>query len=230
MTRQVQFGNSKILYKVKRTDRKKTSQIIVDRKGVQVVVPRGKTLKEIQDLIQSNSKWIYQKQLEKSSNTLHKLEQKQLRLLYRGKYYKVKIRTGTKASITLRNGKFQLRLVRNTPSEIRNLYQNWLRTQALKIIPKQLNLIFKGMGMSPNGLHVKTLKERWGSLSKDGSININVNLLKAPNKILDYIIIHELCHLRIPNHSVRYWSLVHKLVPDYESCKKWLERHEANLL
>ncbi|MGA8912038.1 MAG: M48 family metallopeptidase [Nitrososphaeraceae archaeon] len=70
---------------------------------------------------------------------------------------------------------------------------------------------------------IKNLKNRWGSMTKEGSLNLNVNLLKAPGDIVDYIILHELCHLKIKEHSHHYWDLVHKHMPDYHEKIGWLK-------
>jgi len=77
---------------------------------------------------------------------------------------------------------------------------------------------------------VKPLKTRWGSATKKGVVNLNLHLLKAPKDVIDYIIIHELCHLQIKNHSFRFWNLVRKFMPDYEEKKEWLEKNLKNIL
>lgn len=99
-----------------------------------------------------------------------------------------------------------------------------------KALKKKLSLIIKELGVFGSAIVFHPFRLRRPGLSKDGSVNISMNLIKAPTKILDYIIIHELCHIRIPNHSPRYWDLVYRLMPDYEESKKWLEHHEAKLL
>src|SRR5437867_3747101 len=136
VAREIQFGNTKIMYRVKRTTRKKTSEIIIDKNGVRIIVPKEKLDKEIRDLVELNSKWIYKKQLEKLVRIKTKHQQKQASLLYRGKYYSVNIKKALKNSITLKNGKFQIGLTDST-TKIDELYRNWLRDHASKIIEKQ---------------------------------------------------------------------------------------------
>ncbi len=77
---------------------------------------------------------------------------------------------------------------------------------------------------------IKSLKKRWGSLTKDGIININVNLLKAPEDVIDYIILHELCHLKIKEHSHHYWDLVRTYMPNYQEKVEWLRVNGEILL
>lgn len=73
-------------------------------------------------------------------------------------------------------------------------------------------------------------KNRWGSLTKDGVIHLNVNLMKAPQSVIDYIILHELCHLRIREHSHHYWDLVHRFMPNYQDKIEWLKMNGYDLL
>lgn len=82
----------------------------------------------------------------------------------------------------------------------------------------------------PQKIVFKKLRARWGSATKDNTINLNVDLLKAPKGVIDYIIINELCHLVIKEHSYHYWNLVRKFMPDYEHRKRWLEEHSDILL
>ena len=74
------------------------------------------------------------------------------------------------------------------------------------------------------------LKNRWGSLAKNKTINLNQNLLKAPEEVIDYIIIHELCHFKIKGHSHKFWDYLHKFVPDYEDHINWHAINGSNML
>ena len=69
-----------------------------------------------------------------------------------------------------------------------------------------------------------------GSLTKSGVINLNLNLIKAPEDIIDYIILHELCHLKIKEHSHHYWDLVHRFMPNYKDKIEWLEVNGCKLI
>jgi hypothetical protein len=77
---------------------------------------------------------------------------------------------------------------------------------------------------------VKNLRNRWGSLAKGGIINLNVNLIKAPEDVMDYIVLHELCHLIIKEHFHHYWDMVHRFMADYHDKIEWLKVNGRNLL
>jgi hypothetical protein len=81
----------------------------------------------------------------------------------------------------------------------------------------------KKVGVKVERITIKHLKNRWGSMTKQGSINLNVNLLKAPEDVIDYIILHELCHLKIKEHTHHYWDHVRRYMPNYQKKIEWLK-------
>jgi predicted metal-dependent hydrolase len=82
----------------------------------------------------------------------------------------------------------------------------------------------------PNNYTIKNLKNRWGSLTTKGTIVLNINLIKTPERIIDYIIIHELCHLIIKGHSHKFWSILHKYIPAYQDKIDWLNTNSERLV
>ena len=88
----------------------------------------------------------------------------------------------------------------------------------------------KKLGVKVEAIVIKRLKNRWGSMTKEGSINLNVNLLKAPEDVIDYIILHELCHLKIKEHSHHFWDFLRKFMPNYQDKRDWLNRNGNNLV
>jgi predicted metal-dependent hydrolase len=88
----------------------------------------------------------------------------------------------------------------------------------------------KKLGVRAKGVAIKNLRNRWGSLTKSGAINLNLNLVKAPEDIIDYIILHELCHLKIKEHSHNYWDLVYRFTANYQDKIEWLKANGDNLM
>jgi predicted metal-dependent hydrolase len=103
------------------------------------------------------------------------------------------------------------------------LYENWILKAAKNIFKEKVSEYSKIIMANPCEVIDKNLKNRWGSATEKGIINLNVNLIKAPENIIDYIIIHERCHFIIKEHSHRFWSLLKKYVADYKSKIEWLE-------
>lgn len=174
----IRYGNSVISYTVVKTKRRKTSEIIVNKNGIEIRTPLTKKDSEIKQLVDDKKQWIFKKKLEFSD-------------------------------------KRKIKLVK-TKSVSEKYLQNKTWKLALKI------------GVKPSKVVIKKLKGRWGSSTKDGIINLNVVLTSSPRKIQDYVIIHELCHIQIREHSRLYWNLVRRFMPEYKECVKWLDRHTEN--
>jgi len=132
-------------------------------------------------------------------------------------------------SFSLKNGKFVARLNKISKSKIRKLYFEWSKKKAFPLLEKSIKKYSKKIGVNYSKILVKNQKNRWGSVSKKGTLNFNQNLIRAPSKIVDYIVAHEVCHLKIPNHSTSYWRLLSSVMPDYKEKKEWL-RINNNLL
>jgi len=177
----VKFGKSTIQYSIVKSKRRKTSEIQVDEKGVEIRTPLKKTNTQIKQLVERRKNWIFKKQLE-----------------FRGR-------------------KKQRKMLYKTP-----LKETYLEKRAQKLASK--------IGIKPSKIVVKPLKNRWGSATEKGVVTLNSHLLKAPKEVIDYIIIHELCHLKIKNHSFRFWNLVRKFMPNYMEKKEWLEKNSKLIL
>jgi hypothetical protein len=103
-----------------------------------------------------------------------------------------------------------------------NIFDAWLFEQARAYIPGRVKILADRNNFNYNSVRVKKLKSRWGSCSSKGNLSFNYKLLYFKSKIIDYVIIHELCHLKEMNHSKRFWSLVESLFPDYKEWKMQL--------
>lgn len=113
-------------------------------------------------------------------------------------------------------GRLQLRADGDEPAARRSL-QHWLQHQARTILPPWLARIGESLGLQHSGVTIRAQKTRWGSCSSRGNINLNRNLLFLPAELVEYLLIHELCHLRHANHSRDYWQLVAQCLPDYRA-------------
>jgi predicted metal-dependent hydrolase len=95
---------------------------------------------------------------------------------------------------------------------------------------KQVSSYAEKVGITPSKVNIKKMRTRWGSASKNNVINLNEHLLKAPKSAIDYVILHEICHLKIRNHSHRFWELVRKFMPNYEENRRWLEVNSTRIV
>jgi len=226
MNGKIKYGKSIIQYTVLKSKRKKTSEIQVNEKGVELHVPISKTKLQIKDIMERKKHWIYKKQLEFKSE---KKDQK--RNIYKtfiphlGKNCLLEINTEQKKkSIKFTNLKFTINLTgkRFLKKEVKKIHDKWLTIKATKYLEARTIKLSTKIDLKPSKIIVKSLKGKWGSALR-GTIILNSNLMKCPKDTIDYIIIHELCHLKIQDHSHRYWNLVRKHYPKYEKKVKELE-------
>jgi hypothetical protein len=105
----------------------------------------------------------------------------------------------------------------------------WLRREARHDLDERIALRSLEMGLKPTRVTVRDQRSRWGSASRKGTLSFSWRLVMAPPEILDYVVVHELAHLRWAGHGVRFWSLVRRFAPAAEHNRRWLRQNEARL-
>ena len=105
-----------------------------------------------------------------------------------------------------------------------------LAKQASMVLPERVNCWAGRLGVTYNRISIRSQHTRWGSCSTKGNLNFNCLLVLTPPEVLDYVVIHELCHRLEMNHSARFWTLVENCCPDYRSCRRWLKENGAALI
>ena len=105
-----------------------------------------------------------------------------------------------------------------------------LAEEALKVIPARVEYFAKVIGVTYGKITIRNQKTRWGSCSSKGNLNFNCLLMLAPPEVLDYVVVHELCHRKQMNHSKAFWSEVEKVLPDYKEARKWLKEEGSQMI
>ena len=213
---------------------------MVDQDEIILRAPFDKSSTDIEKILLDKIKWISTKQKEFNQRTLEIIKptyENKSTLPYLGINYELSIdminRIENNNALRLEDNKFIVYTQEKVSGQrdiIKKLYTEWLTSAATKIFKDKIDKHSKIIGVSPNGIVIKNLRNRWGSLSADGSINLNINLMKATEEIIDYIIIHELCHFKIKGHSYQFWDNLKQFVPDYPQKVKWLETNSNSLL
>ena len=123
------------------------------------------------------------------------------------------------ASIKAQNEQYEnLKQKRLTKEDIEELAD-----QALKIIPERVEHFAKQMGVDYGRITIRNQRTRWGSCSSSGNLNFNCLLMLTPSDVIDYVVVHELCHIKEMNHSESFWNEVEKVLPGYKEAIKWLK-------
>ena len=105
-----------------------------------------------------------------------------------------------------------------------------LAEEALEVIPARVEYFAKVIGVTYGKITIRNQKTRWGSCSSKGNLNFNCLLMLAPPEVLDYVVVHELCHRKQMNHSKAFWSEVEKVLPDYKEARKWLKEEGSQMI
>ena len=152
-----------------------------------------------------------------------------------GQNFRLKVQEGHRVGVQLSEG-YLLTTVR--PSEvgeqrkqrIQQYLKSWYRSRADERLQEKVERYSKHIGVSPKGLRVREFKSKWVSFDSRGTLAFNLNLIKAPHPIVDYVVIHELCHMIQPNHSKNFWKEVEKYDASYKEHRAWLKKHASELI
>jgi len=233
MIQQIKYGNSRIVYSIKKSKRRKTSEIHVDKKSVEIIVPETKSLSEIKKMVEGKRNWILQRQSQLRQEKPGPTYQNNTTVPYLGKNYKLVIKLEQKSDgISKKNSRFVISLRSKRPSKKKTklLYESWILENSQSILHKAMVRYSRKVGVKPKKIQMKKLRSKWGSLSNDNTININLHLLKADQKIVDYIILHEICHLKIKQHSHHFWSFIEQFDSTYRDKVEWLNNNGKSIL
>ena len=105
-----------------------------------------------------------------------------------------------------------------------------LAQKALTVIPEQVRHFAPMVGVTYGRITIRNQRSRWGSCSGKGNLNFNCLLMLTPDHVIDYVVVHELCHRLEMNHSPAFWAHVERILPDYRTSREWLKEHEKELI
>lgn len=227
---QLKIGKRVINYEMKPHNKAKNIKIRIVKGQVKVSFPKGLDKKRVKEFVESQKEWVL--------NTLEKY-QKQIPVKsyqegeehpFRGENYLLRIRAceGTSVTLKLLFDSILISLPKymeepNRSFWVKEILANWYRDEAKKVFKVKLDYYAGLMGCKYNQFRVKNQSTRWGSCSNKGNINLNWRAIMAPDEVIDYLIVHELAHLKYMNHSQDFWNYVARFIPGFESQRKWLK-------
>ena len=226
-------GNG-FIAEVIRTNRRKTADIRVEEGAVSVIVPVSTSLEKIDQLLSSKRMWIKEKMA--LQRDMAPASSKQFvsgeAFPYLGRNYRLKVETGPFAPVKLLQGHLVVQTPEGSqqPHMIRNALVRWYKRQASLKIREKVKRYAPIVGVEPAGVAIKTFKSRWGSCTTKGELEFNWRIMLAPNRMVDYVVIHELCHLIHHDHSPEFWREVMRVMQDYQVCREWLRWNSEGLV
>lgn len=227
----IEYGRNEIIYHVLYADRK-TLEIAVQPDGrVTVKAPKGTTPVTVQKRVMKRARWIrkqidYFRQFEPRTPPRRYIGGETH--LFLGRQYRLKIKKGHNEEVKLKGAHFYVKTPRlNDKQKVKSLLTAWYQEHARAIISRRLEHCYeaaKRLNVPFPTARLKKMVKRWGSCSKSGDILLNTELIKAPLYCIDYVIMHELCHLKEHTHNNGYYKLLSKYLPDWEKRKERLEQ------
>jgi len=214
-----------------RKRRKTLSLRIKEDGGVVLSVPYHTPKGEIEKFIKEKKSWVIKKVTEKDRSI--KETQKAFipgeKFLYLGESYPLEIRESDhrEPSLKLSFGKFILG--QDHIEEARDLFVRWYKGEAKETIARRVDYYSHRMHLSPKGIRITSAQSRWGSCSRDNRLSFSWRMIMAPLNVIDYILIHELAHIKEKNHSGRFWNYMESFLPDYRKHRLWLKENGPRL-
>lgn len=220
-------------YSVIRTERRTMAIRIDPQRGVVVRVPKKAKDREIQQLLEKKISWI-SKHLSLARQRASEIPRHNFMagdiFLYRGEEYSLVFEVTKKTHIEIAGHYIIVGLRQDiTKDRIPEIIRRWYIAKAREFFNERVAVYSPNIGIEPSRIFVRGQSKRWGSCSSRGNLNLNWKLVMAPPVILDYVVVHELCHLWHPNHGPEFWRLVGDIMPDYARHREWLKRNGHTL-
>ncbi|MFA9377692.1 MAG: M48 family metallopeptidase [Lachnotalea sp.] len=231
----LEYELSTIKYRIIKSNRKTTTISILPTKEVIVKAPIYLSDKEIKNMVKQKAKWIISKLGEIPEDFISKQERKYQdgeRFLYRGKEYKLKIIEDSKIEniqVQLKQNEIVILMNKIKIQVIPSLLELWYKEKARELVYERIKYYSPFINRKIQNVRIKNQKKRWGSCSSLGNLNFNWRIIMMPDDMFDYIIVHEMCHLKHLNHSKDYWNCVGEILPDYKEREKWIKKNGMNI-
>lgn len=224
-----------ITYDVIRS-RRSTADIIIERDGSVVVrAPEWADDEQVASIVESKHYWIYQGLAEwRDLNATRVLREYKNGegFLYLGRAYRLLLVSDQEDALQMRNGRFTLRRDLVEHGEIaaaKTAFQDFYVAKGLERLRRRVGYFAPKVGVEPTGVEVKELGLRWASCSPGGKLSFHWKCMMAPQTIIDYVVVHELCHFHHRDHTDAFWNEVDKVMPDFRERKEWLRKNGAGL-
>ncbi|MGB9835359.1 MAG: M48 family metallopeptidase [Candidatus Saccharicenans sp.] len=215
--------------KIIRSQRRTVSLEITDEGELLVRAPEKMSRAELETVLERHRRWITRKMalVQQRINVVSRNYQPGEKFLYLGQKYPLRLKEGQGIRAGFDGQTFWL--TEKARFGARMLFEKLYRKMAREYLSKRLDLLSRKHGLGYKKFRLSSARRRWGSCSARGTISLNWRLIMAPPEIVDYVILHELAHLKVRSHSPAFWSLLSRYIPDYQIKRKWLKENGFRL-
>lgn len=229
-------------YQIRRSQRASRARIVVKPGQVEVVAPQEIPEGWLHKFVLAKQHWITQalRKMAVSQPTQNSFAPLSFAdgatIIYQGKQHPISVKTTSLKRVKIEyNNAYTIHLPpdidpQNNHDVIKNAFIKWLRKRAKTEVEQLVAKHAPQRKLVPRSITIKTQKSRWGSCGINNDININWLLMMAPADVLEYVVVHELCHIKVKNHSSQFWALVAEHLPDYKNRRLWLKREGRSLM
>ena len=225
-----------IEYQLLPQHKRKTTDITIERDGsVTVRSPLRLTPEQIDAVVESKRLWIYRNLAEWQELNASRVVREWVNgetFLYLGRAYRLALVAEQSYSLRLKAGRFYLdrrTIEREGKAGAQKAFKAYFIAKGQQKFSERVDYFAPKVGVRVTGIKIKDLGYRWGSCGTKGVLNFHWACMMAPLKVVDYVVVHELCHLHHRNHSNAFWNEVDKVMPDYAERKEWLRKNGASL-
>ena len=214
------------MYNIKKTNRKKTISFIVKEGYVLVICPKQTSDSYIKKILKIKTNWIEKKLKEQNEYRKKKMkafEEGEVFFCF-GKKLILSLDTSKRQNIKIKEGKLCVRTNR-TNNNIKKMVELWYKKQFKEYLDTNINKIAKYTNIDFNSFKIGNYKRKLGSCNANGDLTFNWKIVMMPEEVINYIIIHELCHIKHFNHSREFWGLVEEFLPDYKVYNDWIKKN-----
>ena len=229
MKYKVQYGTKELEFKIEFRNRDTMSISVEPPNNILVVAPTGTPEENIKEIVKSRGKWIVQKLFEFRNIDAKRVNREFVNgesFMYLGRNYSLQIHVDdtlqNNFKVKLFRGKFHVYVKEKSDEIIKQAMETWYREKTEEQIRKRIKYYQKYFEKKPSDIKVKEQKKRWASCTSKNELLFNWRCGMAKATAIDYIVVHEMCHMYYKNHSQEFWDLVASVISDYESRKEWL--------
>ena len=236
----INLANHELTYHVTYQKKRKSVQLkVFSSTHLEITAPSNFPQSNVEKILQEKSNWIIKKidHLKSvATNPINKSITHGEQVLYLGDPHTLVfiVEANAKPRIYAQDQQIFIHTpllnMNQTISLIELLLKQWYWQNAQQQLKNQTTFWSKKIGVKPEQITIKEQKSRWGSCSSKGNINYNWRIIMAPPEVLDYLVIHELCHLRVPNHSPLFWQEVARFSPNFKQQRTWLKDNGTLLM
>ncbi len=216
--------------KVKRYRASRSIKLRVSEDGsVTVTAPPNVSERQINKFVEQNKDWLAEKLSHVRAKQQHLTAERDL-LPFRGKDYQFRLAIAPKKpGVTLAEKTITVSAPSEDDKAVRQILEKWYKTQAKNYFETRVPLLADLVNYDVHNVTIRSQKTRWGSCSSRQTISLNWRLILCPDWVSDYVIYHELAHLKHMNHSKAFWSLTADYFPKYKEAEKWLKQNSQLL-